>query len=182
MRILGISGSLRADSLNGQLLRLAAEELPSGATLELYDGLADIPPYDQDVEEETPSAVAALRDEILAADAVLFASPEYNGSIPGQLKNAIDWLSRQAAGAPLRGRPVAVMGTSTGQFGGVWGQAELRKVLGIVGARVVATELGLPKGHQRLEEPDDALRQQVRELVVDLAVTVEQQEQQPVAA
>lgn len=182
MRILGLSGSLRTDSLNGRLLRLAAEELPGGATLELYDGLADLPPYDQDVEEDTPAAVAALRDAILVADAVLFSSPEYNGSIPGQLKNAIDWLSRQAVGAPLRGKPVAVMGTSTGQFGGVWGQAELRKVLGIVGARVVATELGVPKGHQRLEEPDEALRQQVREVVVDLALTIEQHQQQPVAA
>jgi chromate reductase, NAD(P)H dehydrogenase (quinone) len=179
MQILGISGSLRADSLNTQLLRLAAEELPAGVSLALYEGLAEIPPYDPDVEDAVPAAVAELRDAIEAADAVLFSSPEYNGSIPGQLKNAIDWLSRQAVGAPLRGTAVAVMGTSPGQFGGVWGQAELRKVLGITGARVVPTELGVPKGHERLEEPDEALRAQVRGLIesLDLAVDV-----QPIAA
>jgi chromate reductase len=96
------------------------------------------------------------------------SSPEYNGSVPGQLKNAVDWMSRASVGAPLRGKTVAVMGTSTGQFGGLWGQAELRKVLGIVGARVVPTELAVPKGQHRLAEPDEALRTQVTGLVAEL--------------
>ena len=169
MRVLGISGSLRADSLNTRLLRLAAEELGEGATLDVYDGLVDVPPYDTDVEDDLPAAVERLRDAIEAADAVLFASPEYNGSVPGQLKNAIDWVSRPAAGTPLRGKPVAVIGASTGRFGGVWGQAELRKVLGVVGARIVPTELGVAKAHERLEEPDAELRALLGGLLQELA-------------
>ena len=173
MRLLGISGSLRADSLNTQLLRLAAEELPAGVSLDLYDDLGAVPPFDEDAEGETPAAVGRLRDAIDAADAVLVSSPEYNGSVPGQLKNAVDWVSRASVGAPLRGKTVAVMGTSTGQFGGLWGQAELRKVLGIVGARVVPTELAVPKGQHRLGEPDEALRAQVGGLLAELLAAAE---------
>lgn len=179
MRVLGISGSLRADSLNAQLLRLAAEELPDHVTFEVYDELATIPPYDQDVEDLAPDSVERLRDQIAAADAVLIATPEYNGSIPGQLKNALDWVSRQALGTPLRGIPVAVIGASPGQFGGVWAQAELRKVLGVMGARVVATELAVGKAHQRLDQPEDALRDQLRSLGDDLLAAAEPQ---PIAA
>lgn len=179
MRVLGISGSLRADSLNTQLLRLAAEELPDHATFELYDELATIPPYDQDVEDLVPDPVERLRDQIAAADAVLFASPEYNGSVPGQLKNALDWVSRQALGAPFRGTPVAVIGASPGQFGGVWAQAELRKVLGVMGARVVPTELPVGKAHQRLDQPEDALRGQLRAIGDDLLAAADPQ---PIAA
>jgi chromate reductase len=173
VRILGISGSLRAESLNTRLLRLAAEETPAGIVLDLYEGLADIAPYDEDVEGDAPEAVLALRDAIASTDAVLFASPEYNGSVPGQLKNALDWVSRKAVGTPLRGKPVAVLGTSPGQFGGVWAHAELRKVLGVMGAQVVPTELAVPKGHQALEDAGETLRTQVRSLVEDLAVAGE---------
>lgn len=179
MRILGISGSLRADSLNTQLLRLAAEELPGDVAFELYDELGAIPPYDQDVEDLVPDPVERLRDRIAAADALLLATPEYNGSIPGQLKNALDWVSRQALEAPVRGKPVAVIGASPGQFGGVWAQGELRKVLGVMGARVVTTELAVGKAHQRLAEPEDALRDQLRTIVDDLLATIESQ---PIAA
>ena len=106
MRVLGISGSLRADSYNTQLLRNAAELLPEGLELELYDGLRDLPPYDQDVEDAgAPAAVQHLRDRIAAADAVLLATPEYNGSIPGVLKNAVDWASRPRGEAALLNRP-----------------------------------------------------------------------------
>lgn len=169
MRILAISGSLRAGSLNTQLLRLAAEELPVGVELEQFDALAEIPPYDQEVEGFVPESVARLRDAVIVSDAVLFASPEYNGSIPGQLKNALDWVSRQAVGAPFRGKPVAVMGASPGQFGGIWAQGELRKVLGIMGARVVSTELAVGKAHERLGGDIDAeLRDAVATLVDEL--------------
>lgn len=174
MRILGISGSLRADSLNTRLLRLAAEELPGHVDFELFEDLAAIPPYDPDLEDDVPDAVAWLRDAIESADVVLVASPEYNGSIPGQLKNAIDWLSRQAVGAPLRGKQVAVLGTSTGQFGGVWAHAELRKVLGVLGARVAPVELALARGHERLAEPDESLLTDVRSFVNGLFAGIEQ--------
>lgn len=142
MTILGISGSLRRGSHNARLLRAAASLLPPGAELEVFDGLEDLPPYDadRDVEPAAP-AVARLREEIAAADAVLIATPEYNGSIPGVLKNALDWASRPFPGSALRGKPVAVIGASTGLFGAVWAQAETRKVLGVIGADVIDREL-----------------------------------------
>src|SRR4051812_48253066 len=129
MRILAIAGSLRRDSHNVRLIRAAAETLPPGATLELWDGLRDVPLYDEDVDSRfTPAGVAALREAIAGADAVLIATPEYNASIPGVLKNALDWASRPYADNVLRGKPAAVVGASTGLFGAVWAQADTRKV------------------------------------------------------
>jgi chromate reductase len=145
MKVLGISGSLRADSHNTALLRRAAEHLPEGIELEVYEGLRLVPPYDDDRLAAGDPAVDDLRDRISSADAILFATPEYNGSIPGQLKNALDWISRPAGGSVIRNKPVAAISASTGQFGGVWAQAELRKVLGIMGARVVETDFALAK-------------------------------------
>ena len=146
MRILGLSGSLRRDSHNTRLLRGTAGLLPNGVELEVFDGLAAIPPYSEDEERaQTPAAVAALKEAIAGADAVLVATPEYNGSIPGVLKNALDWVSRPRAQTPLQDKPAAVIGASTGLFGAVWAQAETRKVLGTIGARVVDREL--PIGH-----------------------------------
>ncbi len=144
MRILGISGSLRRGSHNSELLRAAAEVLPPGVELDFYYGLESIPPYDVDDDvEPAPAAVQELRDAIASADAVLFATPEYNASIPGVLKNALDWASRPFPFNSLRGKPVAVIGASTGMFGGVWAQAELRKVLGAIGARVLDRDLAV---------------------------------------
>ena len=142
MRILGISGSLRRDSHNTSLLRAAAMSLPPGMELELYDGLGDLPHYNADLDGEPAlDSVARLRDAIAGADGVLIATPEFNGSIPGALKNALDWASRPFPDNALRGKPVAVVGASTGLFGAVWAQAELRKVLAAIGARVVDREL-----------------------------------------
>jgi chromate reductase len=142
LRILGISGSLRRGSHNSNLLRAAAELLPPGVELEVYDGLRELPPYDPDVDiEPADPAVARLREQIEKADGVLIATPEYNGSIPGLLKNALDWASRPFPENALRGKPVAVIGASTGLFGAVWAQAEARKVLGIIGADVIDQEL-----------------------------------------
>jgi chromate reductase, NAD(P)H dehydrogenase (quinone) len=144
MKVLGISGSLRRDSHNTELLRAAATLLPSGVEFELYEGLKDIPPYDEDEDQSQIGSVERLKEHIAAADAVLFATPEYNHSIPGHLKNALDWVSRPLADTPLKGKPVAVIGASTGMFGAVWAQAELRKVLSAIGARVVDRELPVP--------------------------------------
>jgi chromate reductase len=153
MKILGISGSLRRESHNRRLLLEAAEHLPPGVELELFDGLKAIPPYDED-DDVVPAhpAVQALRDAIAGADAVLFSTPEYNASVPGQLKNAVDWASRPRGAAVLMNKPVAVMGASTGSFGGVWAQADLKKILGTAGARVVDAELAIPRAHERLSE------------------------------
>ena len=151
MRILGISGSLRRDCHNTRLLRGVAGLLPEGVELELFDQLAAIPPYNEDEEHDEPPAVAALKAAIAGADAVLIATPEYNASIPGVLKNAIDWASRPFPNNVLRDKPVAVIGASTGLFGAVWAQAELRKVLGSAGARVAEVELAVGHAHQHLD-------------------------------
>src|SRR5215207_5624027 len=142
MRVLGISGSFRRDSKNTRLLRAAAMALPPGVELERYDGLAALPPFCEDADVvPAPAAVEDLRERIAASDAVLIATPEYNASIPGVLKNAIDWASRPFPDNVLRGKPAAVIGASTGLFGGVWAQAELRKVLQHAGADVLQDEL-----------------------------------------
>ena len=143
MKVLGISGSLRRDSHNTKLLRAAAALLPPGTEFEMWEGLKAVPPYDQDDDNGEPRAwiLQSLDAAIREADVVLFATPEYNHSIPGQLKNALDWLSRPLKTSPLRNKPVAVVGASTGLFGAVWAQAELRKVLTAIGARVVDREL-----------------------------------------
>jgi chromate reductase len=145
VRVLGISGSLRRDSYNTRLLRAAATELPPGADFEVFHGLADVPPYNEDDDHDpAPPAVRRLRDAIASADALVIATPEYNASIPGVLKNAADWASRPFPDNSLRAKPVAVIGASTGMFGAVWAQAELRKVLGAAGAHPREDELPVP--------------------------------------
>ena len=170
MKVLGISGSLRSDSHNTALLRTAAELLPGNVELELWDGLRAVPPYDEDDDvEPAPAAVADLRDAIAGADAILFATPEYNQSMPGQLKNALDWASRPFATNPLRNKPVAVVGASKGAFGAVWAQAELRKVLAATGARVVDADVAVGHAHERFGPDgrlaDESLREQLTEVV-----------------
>ncbi len=172
MKILGIAGSLRSGSVNAQLLQLAAETLPDGVELAVWEGLREIPPFDQDTEETPSVAVAGFRSAVAGADAVLIATPEYNGSIPGTLKNALDWGSRPGATNVFRGKPVAVIGASPGAFGGVWAHEETRKVLGIMGARVVGAGFSLGKAQERLATPDEELFGQLREVVQTLVTEV----------
>jgi len=176
MKVLGLSGSLRDASFNTNLLRAAAELLPHDVEFELWDGLKAIPPYDEDDDvHPRPESVARLNAAIAKADAVLFATPEYNASIPGHLKNAIDWISRPVATNVLRNKPVAVIGASTGAFGAVWAQAELRKVLAALGARVLDLELPVPHAHTRFEEgglTDDEIRAGVADAVEALAAEI----------
>ena len=179
MKVLGISGSLRRDSHNTALLRNAPLEL------DLWDGLKTIPPYDEDDDvEPAPPAVAQLRAAVAGADAILFATPEYNASVPGQLKNAVDWLSRPRATSVLLNKPVAVVGASTGAFGAVWAQAELRKVLATAGARVVDADVAVGHAPQRFDADgnltDDDLREQYEEVAQAIVAAVAQRE--PVAA
>lgn len=146
MRILALSGSLREDSYNSRLLDAAASLAPAGVDIERWHGLRAVPPFDEDEEAgAAPPSVAELRALIADADAVLFATPEYNGSVPGQLKNALDWASRPHRTNPLRNKPVAVVGASTGGFGAMSAQADLRRILARIGARVV--EAGVAVGH-----------------------------------
>jgi chromate reductase, NAD(P)H dehydrogenase (quinone) len=179
MRVLGVSGSLRRESLNTALLRAAAERLPAGVELVEFEGLREIPPYDADAElEATPEPVRRLREAIRGADAVLVATPEYNHSIPGVLKNALDWASRPAGQSALMGKPAAAIGASTGMFGAVWAQAETRKVLGALGGRVVEAELPLPRAQEQFEDgrlnltPEQS--QQLEELLAELVSEAEE--------
>jgi chromate reductase, NAD(P)H dehydrogenase (quinone) len=189
-KILGISGSLRRGSYNTRLLEAAAELLPEGVELELFDGLKAVPPYDEDDDvEPAPDPAARLRETITGADAVLIATPEYNSSVPGQLKNALDWASRPLMTNSMRFKPVAVAGASTGAFGAVWAQGELRKVLAAMGARVVEAEVAVGHAPTRLDEEgrlvDEDIREQLAELFnVLLAAVAERREtpHQPVAA
>jgi chromate reductase len=152
LRALGVSGSLRRDSHNRRLLRAAANLLPSGVELVEFDGLRALPPFDEDDEHTPGEAVEAWREAVAQADVILFSTPEYNHSIPGVLKNAVDWASRPSSSAALRNKPVAVVGASTGMFGAVWAQAELRKVLAAAGARVIDRELPVPAAHEAFTE------------------------------
>lgn len=153
--VLGVAGSLRRASHNRKLLRAAAALLPPEVEFIEYDRLKLIPAFDEDDEPAPPLIVSQWRGAIDSADAILFATPEYNSSIPGQLKNAIDWASRPFGRSALWGKPVAVIGASTGMFGAVWAQAELRKVLAAAGARVVDRELPVPTAAEAFDEDGD---------------------------
>jgi chromate reductase len=179
MRVLGIAGSLRRGSYNHALLQEAAERLPAGAELIEFDRLGEIPPYDADLETEvTPEPVEALRQAMREADAVIVATPEYNHSIPGVLKNALDWASRPAGQSALTGKPAVVIGASTGMFGAVWAQAETRKVLGALGGRVVEGELPVARAAElyrggKLELPPEQ-SEQLEGLLAELVSEAEQ--------
>ena len=187
MLVLGLSGSLRRDSHNRKLLRAAAAELPPGARLAVWDGLGELPIYDQDLDvAPAPASVRRLRDAIAAADAVLISTPEYNHSIPGGLKNALDWASRPFANNVLRDKPVAVVGASTGLFGAVWAQAETRKVLKAIGAHVIERELPVGSSDSafddegRLLDPD--LRTELTAVVADLVREIASPVEETIAA
>ena len=169
LRILGLSGSLRRGSHNTRLLRAAATMLPPGVQLDVYDGLRELPPYDPDRDvEPADEAAARLRDAIAEADGVLIATPEYNGSIPGQLKNALDWASRPFPDNALRGKPVAVIGASTGLFGAIWAQAEARKVLGIIGAEMIDAELPVGQADAAFAEDSRLVEPEQRAALAEL--------------
>jgi len=178
MKVLGISGSLRQGSHNTALLRAAQRLAPERSRLELYDELELIPPYNEDRDgDAAPAAATRLRELVAGADAVLFATPEYNGSTPGQLKNALDWLSRPRGDAAIFGKTAAVIGATTGAYGGVWAQADLRKSLGIAGARLVSAELAIGKAGEHLYEDgeiaDSDTHDKLAQVLADIAETAE---------
>jgi chromate reductase len=174
MRILGISGSLRSASHNTALLRAAAQLAPEGVTLEIYEDLELLPPYNEDRDTDDPPAeVARIRAEIDAADAVLFSTPEYNTTMPGQMKQVVDWASRpHGPDSALWGKPVAVIGASITDYGAMWAQDHLRKALGVSGARVLDAELSVARAQDLFTEdgelPDPETRDRLAELVQGL--------------
>jgi len=157
--ILVLVGSLRAASVNRQLAEVAAESAADGVTLEIYDGLAEVPFYNEDLDTATPpAAAAALRRAATRADGALLITPENNATIPAVLKNAIDWLSRPYGASGLTGTPVAVIGAAAGRHGGAWAHDETRKSVGITGATVlddVRLSLAIPTlaGRHPREDP-----------------------------
>jgi chromate reductase len=182
MRILGISGSVRRGSHNRKLLRAAGHSLPSGVDLVEWETVAGLPIFDEDLELTPPEPVREFLDAIEEADAILIATPEYNASVPGGLKNALDWASRPFPDNVLRDKPSAVIGASTGLFGAVWAQAEVRKALNASGAHVLDSELpvGLADSaftdDDMLADPELATRlgDVLADLVREVASPVEQ--------
>jgi chromate reductase len=139
LEILAIAGSLRSSSYNAALVRAAQRHAPDGMDVTIYDGLRDLPPYDQDLDTEDalPATVGDLRSRIFAADGLLISTPEYNYGVPGVLKNALDWASRPAATSSLLHRPVAIMGAAPTNFGSVRAQIQLRQLFLWTDSRVV---------------------------------------------
>jgi chromate reductase len=173
VRVLAFAGSLRRDSHNRRLLEAAGELFPLEVTFDLWSGIADLPAYNEDLDGDSPPRAAArLRAAIAAADALLFATPEYNSSVPGGLKNALDWASRPYETNVLRQKPVAVIGASTSVFGAVWAQAELRRVLNACGAHVLDRQLPIARASEAFAPggllADPALEAALAEIVHEL--------------
>lgn len=186
MKVLGLSGSLRRESHNTQLLLAAARLFPADTEFDFFERLKEIPHYDEDDEPRPNDAVVALREAIADADAVLIATPEYNGTLPGHLKTAIDWASRPRENAALRNKPVAVIGGSTGMFGAVWAQADARKALSSAGARVIDDEAPVPAVHEQVSGDGDLTEADVHDhleaVLTHLVETVREREERAAAA
>jgi chromate reductase len=152
-KVLAISGSLRRHSYNEGLLRAAAEHAPAGVEVEIVDDLESLAPYNEDRESDRPESVRALMAKIEDADALLISTPEFNTTMPGQLKHLIDWGSRPyGPGAALYGKPVGVVGASSTDYGAMWAQDHVRRALGIAGARVSDVELSVPRAQEKFDE------------------------------
>jgi chromate reductase len=179
VRILAIPGSLRAGSWNAALLRLAQERAPEGVDVHIWDGLRHVPPFSEDHEgEQAPEPVHELRNAIASADALLVATPEYNGGAPGQLKNALDWASRPYGLGAVVGKPAGVISASIGSFGGRWAQEDVRKALRLSGAAVLGEGLAVGKAAERLVElgeADEEIVAGIDDVLAQLAATVAEQ-------
>ncbi|NKZ11418.1 NAD(P)H-dependent oxidoreductase [Mycolicibacterium septicum DSM 44393] len=176
VKVLVLVGSLRAASINRQLAELAVEQAPDGVELRIFDRLGELPFYNEDIDtDDVAEPVVALRAAAAEANAALVVTPEYNGSIPGVLKNAIDWLSRPWGNGALKDKPLAVVGAALGQYGGVWAHDETRKSFAIAGPRVVEDlKLSVPsktlddKHPRENAEVAEALRDIVGKLTVEV--------------
>src|SRR3954451_1086361 len=185
IELLAISGSLRRDSFNRGLLRAAQELAPAGMRIEPYDEWAAAEAFDQDAEVAPPPGAARALERIRAADGLLIATPEYNGGVPGALKNALDWASRPHGLGPIAGKPVAVVSSSPSPFGATWAGEQLRRALTLSGALVVGEELAIGRVEERFsggELADSETRAQIAELIEALAASIDAVATQAVAA
>jgi NAD(P)H-dependent FMN reductase len=180
VHVLALVGSLRSGSHNRQLAEAAVKHAPEGVEVTLYEGLAEVPFYNEDIDtdEQRPAAATRLRETAVRADAFLLITPEYNGTMPAVLKNAIDWLSRPFGSSALAGTPTAVVGTAFGQYGGVWAQDDARKSAGIAGATILEdAKLAIPGSVTRFAEThpadDTEAVTQLRQVLSALAATIE---------
>ncbi|MBB3035766.1 NAD(P)H-dependent FMN reductase [Hoyosella altamirensis] len=179
VKVAVLVGSLRADSLNRELAEIAVANAPQGVDVSIVDGLGHVPFYSEDVDSPSglPAPAGELRAAVEAADALLLVTPEYNGTLPAVLKNAIDWLSRPFGEGAIKDKPVAVVGIAAGQYGGTWAHDDARRSVGVAGGRVVEKiAVSIGGAYQRFAEnrpADDAEAvTQVREAVASLAGSV----------
>ncbi|WP_280420991.1 NADPH-dependent FMN reductase [Nocardia carnea] len=174
-RVLALSGSLRTNSYNTALLRAARLLGTASMSVQVYPGLGDLPLYNQDLEQDPlPAAVRDLHQHMSRADALLFATPEHNASIPAALKNAIDWMSRMPDGAGMAGKPAAVTSASPGALGGVRAQLALRQTLAGVGADVLTgPEVIVSHAHERFDAAGELTDEFSRKLLVELLTALE---------
>jgi chromate reductase len=161
--LLGICGSMRKASLNRALLRALGEVMPEGASLAMHDSI-DLPIFSSDLTD--PTAVVALKDAIAGAHGVVFAVPEYNYSIPGGLKNALDWVSRPPVSSPLRGKPVGIIGAATGMSGTIRAQLHLRQILVYSDTPCLGQpEVLIPRSHERFDGEGRLVDESTRQLL-----------------
>jgi chromate reductase len=177
MQILMLVGSLRAGSWTGQVTEAIADLLPSGVTASAYEGLGSLPHYDQDLDgDEAPESVRDFRAAVAAADALVVATPEYNGSVTGVLKNAIDWASRPRGSAALDGKAVAVVSVSPSPRGAQWAREDLARILRVAGATPLEPAVGVATVHDVLTEgvvTERDVRHSLERLVAALVATEE---------
>jgi chromate reductase, NAD(P)H dehydrogenase (quinone) len=186
VQILAIPGSLRTGSWNAALLRLAQERAPEGVRVDIWEGLRHVPPFSEDHEGDiAPPPVQELRAAIAAADALLVATPEYNGGAPGQLKNALDWASRPYGLGAVVGKPAGVISASIGSFGGRWAQEDVRKALRHSGAAVLGEGLAVGKAAERLVElgeADEEIASGIDDVLARLVTAVAEQHEYALTA
>jgi len=174
-RILALVGSLRAGSHNRRLAEAAVKYAPEGIDVEIFEGLGEVPFYNEDLDGpgDLPSPARALRAAVQRADALLLVTPEYNGSLPAALKNAIDWTSRPFQHGAITGKPIAVVGTSHGRYGGVWAHDDTRKTAGIAGARVLEdVALSVPHAAERFATIDPVDDDEITTALLDILATL----------
>ena len=175
MKVLAIAGSLRKDSFSGRLAAAAADLAPKGVEVELYDGLDDVTNYNQDLEpDRIPAGVEDLRAKMEASDALLVVTPEYNASVPGALRNAIDWASRPHGASALQGLPAAIISTSPMPFGAVWANEQVRKSFTITGTPTVERELAIGKIDEKLGADGTITDEEVRDNVIQILLELEE--------
>jgi chromate reductase, NAD(P)H dehydrogenase (quinone) len=174
IKVLAFAGSLRKDSFNKALIRAAVELKLVGLEIEVFD-LEGIPPYNQDLENQPPPKVAEFKNKIRASDALLIATPEYNYSIPGVLKNAIDWASRPRVDSALDGKPVAIMSASTGRLGGARAQYHLRQTFVFLDMHPVnRPEVMLPNARENVDLQGKITNEDTKKLIRQLLVALKE--------